>query len=387
VGRCPTKLDACALVELHEDTRCLCTLDAIGEPVPGGSGDPGPPPVWIELPGFPEPDFGSWPFPPGGGSWPNLPPPGPGECDPMGFMNSCFSTAYVSCSTLVERGSPGTCELTIEPAEALEEVYVWTFNGSTVNASYGVNSTTWGGTLVQSGDVRVEFRAVGRDVTAGTKIEVVPRSGWEWSTADGITTAQGGMTWPASSASVGLVCRPGQTCPLGGGGWIVQPNSGFGHGTGYLRAPVSSGPNSGAWFVTAVTMNLHMVALRNPDYLSGGTSYPATGADAQACGESSSDTVMVGFTNYNEQCRGQSMTSFETWMWDHEGLHISNAIDNAASDSLQNIPGCVQRAAATHGHLATFAGIPTITWFWQQSAFESRPQGDTWWPESVCESL
>jgi hypothetical protein len=127
-------------------------------------------------------------------------------------------------------------------------------------------------------------------------------------------------------------------------------------------------------------MNLHMVALRNPDYLSGGTSYPATGADAQACGESSSDTVMVGFTNYNEQCRGQSMTSFETWMWDHEGLHISNAIDNAASDSLQNIPGCVQRAAATHGHLATFAGIPTITWFWQQSAFESRPQGDTWWP-------
>jgi hypothetical protein len=155
-------------------------------------------------------------------------------------------------------------------------------------------------------------------------------------------------------------------------------------------------------------MDVDMTALVNPDFLSGGTQYPATGADAEACGASPTTTVMVGFTPYNEACRGQTMVPFETWAWDHEAEHMTNAVDyisdnrrwdarnvledlvNASgplleadvADRLQDLPLCVQRAAATHGYLGTFPGLPTATWFWGATpgAFYQRQQGDQWWP-------
>lgn len=254
---------------------------------------------------------------------------------------------------------------------------------------------------MQSGDVRVEFRAMGRDEIVSSTIKVKPRTGWQWSPGDGITLAQGGMSWPFGYAAIGTVCRPGQACP---GGWVVQPQSGFGHGNGYLRLRIDEGPNTGAWFVTDVGMNLHAVAILNPDYLPGGTEYPATGADAEACGAPGSATVMIGFIDYNELCRNQSMIPFETWAWEHETQHMVNASDYVAQSfwdprkrlegivavsadgldalvqaELENLPMCVQRAAATHDHLGYFRGIPTVTWFWQGASFYSLPQGSTWW--------
>lgn len=399
-----TCIPTCTIVEVDGEAGCMCAIEGIAVNVPGGPGDPGPYPPWPEPPGFPESDPGIWPVPPGGGTWPNLPEPGPGECDPDGITNSCFFSAELTCPTDVARGTVGTCVLSVDPPSALETVYVWTFNGNPIHASSGVNSTTWRGKLVQSGQVRVEFRALGRDEIIASAIKVNPRLGWEWSAGDGITLEQGGMTWPSSYASIGAVCRPGALCP---GGAIVDPSASFGHGNGYSRAQVPDGPNTGAWFVASVATDLHMAALINPDYLAGGSAYPATSADAIACGGSGSDTIMVGFTAYNEQCQNQSMLPFESWAWDHETEHMMNAVgyvaqtprwdprvqledlvyptaaelDADATSRLKDLPDCVHRAAATHDQLGTFPGIPTTTWFWQPqpAEFQEYPPGAEWW--------
>lgn len=70
-------------------------------------------------------------------------------------------------------------------------------------------------------------------------------------------------------------------------------------------------------------MDVHMVGLVNPDYRPGGTQFPATGTDAVECGSSSSDTVMVSFVEYNEECRYEELylQPFEDWAWNHETEH------------------------------------------------------------------
>lgn len=143
---CP-QVNQCAIVldEESNDSVCLCSLSGVASNTPGGPGNPGPYPAWPGAPGFPDPDPWQWPEPPGGGTWPNLPPPGPGECDPHGITNSCFFTAHLKCPTNVTRGSSGACVLTVEPENALEFVRVWTFNGAPIHASYDQNTTTWSG--------------------------------------------------------------------------------------------------------------------------------------------------------------------------------------------------------------------------------------------------
>lgn len=161
---CPA-VASCAIKALSEGEACVCELEGIGANVRGGPGNPGPYPDWADPPGFPDSDPGDWPEPPGGGSWPNLPDPEPWECDPHGITNSCFFTAELRCSTNVTRGTYGECKLDVDPSSALDAVIVWTFNGvpnNNIYASYNADTTTWGGTLIYSGEVRVEFYALGR---------------------------------------------------------------------------------------------------------------------------------------------------------------------------------------------------------------------------------
>lgn len=387
---------------------CICTLDGISVTVPGGPGDPGPPPDWPDPPGWPY-DPINWDVPPSG--WPTPPAPGPGECDPHGILDPCDFTATVRCSSNVVRGTTGGCELEV-PAHILDYVVRWTFRGDSLSVDLNANTPSWQGTLIESGRVKVEFVAMGRATTAISDIVVRPRtaSGWEWGVGQGITIDQGGMSWPGISDGMGHVCRPGQACPLGlfPGGWLVQPNSGIAPGNGYTIAEVTSGPNEGGWYVSNVSMNLHMVSLINPDLLPGGPLRTASGVHASACGSSAPDT-MVTTVEYNEDCRGIDMAPVAAWAGAHEAIHMANAVGYVQADRrwdpravvaneisttsselsdhintlLEHIPVCVQRAAGTHDRLQGMPGIVSDTWWWYlgTATFGLIPQGLVWWED------
>ena len=64
--------------------------------------------------------------------------------------------------------------MTVDPAGALDQVVVWTFIGEGTYTSWGADATKWEGTLVQSGDVSVEFYAHGRRTEVRSAISVAP---------------------------------------------------------------------------------------------------------------------------------------------------------------------------------------------------------------------
>jgi hypothetical protein len=213
---CPTDLSECDLRQIDGDLHCLCELDGIG--VDAG-GDPGTQPPVPDLPGWPDPDFDSWPDPPDGGGLSDPEDPNGYEyCDPRGIIDSCDYTATLACSRGVTRGEPGGCELTVEPAGALDHVVVWTFIGDGTYTSWGEDEVTWEGTLVESGDVFVEFYAYGRLTEVRSVISVSPRTGsqWSWSSGSGITYNAGGLTnpplpWPVTR--VGILCHASCSSP------------------------------------------------------------------------------------------------------------------------------------------------------------------------------
>jgi hypothetical protein len=269
----------------------------------------------------------------------------------------------------------------VQPESALDSVIVWTFVGTShpLNVTHGANTTEWSGVFVASGDVMVEFSALGREAAILSQVTVVPRTNWFWADGQGITTSQGG-SWPVGSQAMATVCRTAAACSP-----LVLPYSGHTHNNGYTRAPVSSGPNAGARYVLAVQMDAVMNALMNPYYQQGGAQHTLSGSDAQMCGTSS-----AGFYDYNVQCRSNSIAPFHEWHWGHEWQHIYNAmsfvnnyesidpkrtleqlvrssdllLDTEAGRLLASIPECVQRAAATHTYLTSFPGTTSDVWFW-----------------------
>jgi hypothetical protein len=394
---CPHVTTSCRI----EDEKCICPLDEIG--VVSTPDPPTPPPP------FPPPPPGWVSVPPSGGSG------GGGSGDPCDRFGNCGADAELACPLNVTRGGFGQCTLTIDPPGAEVSVQQWGFKAPGLPAVLDQSAhTSWSGTLLTSGTVWVEFTVSGTEVIQSTELTVLPRtgSGWQWTAGDGITVGSGGLAWQGPPDRPGGVCRPGQPCPEG---WIVQPHQNFSDGNGYSRAQVFGGPNQGLWYVTGVTVDVDMRAIVNPAFLPGGTAYPATGSDAQACGADPSSIVLIDFVGYNEECRFDlnHMVPFEAWMWDHETTHMTNAVtyvqqhqypkwdaravledlvhssssglDDDAKELLEDIPLCVQRAAATHGHLggilAGFPGTPVTTWWWKASAgsFEENPAGYKTW--------
>lgn len=354
-------------------------------------------------PGFPPPDPITWPTPPGGGGWPSLPDPGPGDCDPHGITNSCFWEAKLECSTGVTRGQTATCWFSVEPSALLDHVSGWTFSGEVVQVSSSWSGASWSGPVVESGEVRVDFRAGGRDAMVLSYITVLPRSGsdWTWLAGGSIQHTQGGVAFPDTSDAFGVTCRVG-----GCGQMVVQPTS-FSHGSGYSHAPVPSGPNTGAWYVTGVTANIHMGSALSPAMLPTGPLRP------QSCGGLSS----VSAWDFNHlSCGGNGGSGwgsgFLAWAWDHEQRHADQATSFLQSAPQHDLPAraesfvsmspsglldlinpvgnnavpCVQAGVRTH----IFHPAPTFSiWHWsssQNTFIEQQPVA--WWnpdhPPPAC---
>ena len=396
---CPTDLNECSLQLIDDDLHCLCELDGIG--VDAG-GDPGPQPDVPDLPGWPPSNFSSWPVPPDGGGLSDLEDANSYEhCNPQGIIDSCDYTATLACSSGVTRGEQGGCELTVEPAGALDHVVVWTFNGEETNTFWGADETTWEGTLVESGDVFVEFYAYGRLTEVRSVISVAPRTGsqWSWLSGSGITYNAGGLTFPAGSGAIGTVCHPGQGCGAGQQFFLVQPQT-------PALAPdwddVDSGPNEGAWYITNVEADVQMASALNPDWLSNGTPYPS---DCVPGG-----SVSIWDYNHLPNC-GDGGSGwgglFLNWAEEHEDIHANNVepfINQASHHDLpssleavvrfaeiqvqthiaymvEDTGNCVTRAGATHaGHFSHPA--PTFDiWSWVHTSetWSVRPADDAWW--------
>ncbi len=328
-------------------------------------------------------------------SWPNLPNPGPGDCDPHGVTNSCFWEAKLECSTGITRGQTATCWFSIEPAAALDYISGWSFVGEDVNVTSSSTALTWLGPVVQSGEVRVDFRAGGRDAMILSYIHVLPRDdpNWTWLQGGSIQFTQGGVAYSSTTGALGVTCRQ-QGC----GQWLVQPTT-FSHNSGYTHAQVpAGGPNALAWYVASVTADIRMASALNPEMLPGGILRP------QSCGA----FPEINAWDFNHfSCGGGGGSgwggAYLNWAWDHEARHAAQAAPYIAAVSRMDLPReaeplasmssqglrtaiqdlgdearvCVHAAVLEHN---SHPGSTFSIWRWgtiSQSFFEQEP--GIWW--------
>ncbi len=374
---------------------CVCEIAAITAEV---TQTPPPAPAWPEAPGWSWPEQGAGGGPPGGS--------GGGEsCPPGGATPGCTYTATLSCPLNIVRGNSSACILSVNPPSVLDYVESWGFQGENIATALVANSTSWPGVLIESGDVRVEFRAGGGRAVPRSRIGVVPRggSGWRWSEGNGIVYTQGGLQWPSGEPAIGKVCRT----DLGCGQWVVQPYSPS-PGNGYNPQPVSGGPNQGGWYVTSTSVDVRMASAINPEFLSGGVLRATTQCIP---------LVQINFWDFNRLtnlgCGGGGSSwegSWLSWTWGHEDLHASKAVafidgdpgfdarsmlesltamsssllNNAVETQVHKSALCVHTAAALHGAGLGGSQHPVQSfdvWFWQvaSSAFVKWPAGNAIW--------
>ena len=328
----------------------MCALDGLVVNIPGGEGNPGPYPWnwWPDPPGFPDPEPLNWPEPPGGGTWPDLPPPEPGDCDPNGFMDPCEWTATLSCTTGVIRGGTAECKLEVEPSMIQVQVIVWTFKADPPHDQLNVyrpsSSTTWTGTAAVSGRVRVDFQAGGRDATVQSEIQVLPRS-WSWGTSH--RTFQQGVPPDLDNCMTG---GAGLTADVFGctaaAPWILI-NPGPGQG---FTISEGSGPNEGIWYVTNPTTRMDLRTQLARRYRPDGLTFPLSGIPqvVQACQAAYSPNPVPPQNDHtvNTACfQTTGFTNLVNFTWNHEADHLALAQQEAGQpqhDIYQDWEGIVR---------------------------------------------
>lgn len=406
------------------EVRCRCELE--GLTVTGTRPPPEPPPP---PPSWPDPPGWTWPDPETIGGW-GWPPPGSGsECDPNAIEGSCTWKAKLDCPLGVARGSYATCLFSIDPPSALLYISGWTFQGENVQRSVSLSEASWGGQVVESGEVKVDFMTVGAEVGSQivARIGVVPRTGseWAWTWGSGISYADGGLSnppaWPENR--VAILCHPDRGCASGEvpkDKWYVQPQDPS-HGNGFVRAQVQDGgPNHGAWYVQSNSVSVSMASAYNPFYFAGG---PATsqGCNGQGplsfwdfnhstCGTGSPawGSGWSSFAHQHEQIHADQAAAVvaETW-WPHldaarwvEGFvrSSSSAIDDRIRAVVDRSGACVTAAVSFHGYPDQPPyGHPVPgfdVWFWLSGQFSRWRPGDPragtplgWAPYPIPEGL
>lgn len=325
--------DGCALTEVQPgETRCLCTLDGLTANVEGGAGDPGPF-TWPTAPGFPPTDWTTWVIEPGAGG----PPPGDPTtaCDPSALTGGCTWSATLSCPTNLARGTWGQCELVVNPSSTLDYVAGWTFDGESHYRSVSHPGLTWEGHLIDSGEVRVDFVAMGREAAVVSKVYVQPRAQGIWHQSHWgsvITLSEGGSTSdctvsarPISGARIGWVdAIGGPPCV----GQMLMPRD----PSGYTLAEVQTGPNEGAWYVSSAAIGFPSGSQIHPGLLPfAATSQLSDQVQADACRSAlglGPGPVAVNFHDFNAGCMQVSgWGGFVPAVWAHERGHFEQARD------------------------------------------------------------
>lgn len=304
-GDCPA-VSECSTQLVGGQEECVCELEGINVETAGGYPPP-PPPAWPEFPGY------TWPDPEdvGGGGFPP-PPPGGWSCDPNGFTGNCNWRATLRCPSAIPRGSYGTCTFSIEPAEALDYISGWTFQGNNVTRSVSSTAYSWSGVLVESGTVRVDFRAGGADAMVVTTLGVSPRSSGIWTQAYWhgrleFLQGQGSQNCQLTSRPILAVGeRLGWTGSLAEAancvGQRIEPAS-----TSGAVLATGSGPNEGAWYVQSASYFFKSTSQLHAGLFPAAPSYTLTDAgEAAKCrtalGLPSGSPVSVNLYTYNGTC-------------------------------------------------------------------------------------
>ena len=234
----------------------------------------------------------------------------------------------------VQRGSYGACQLSVFPSQSLDSVLVWTFVGENSSATYAQNTTQWGGTLVDPGEVLVEFIAGGRLGSVRSVINIVPRTSGIWSSgywASQLDYSQGMLPTncvPSFRPAVGVVLGAVGAYPDPGvptcAGQRINPT------TGYTRAK-GSGPSENAWYVPSAPWGFHSASTLNaavePGFPGSVLSDPVQATQCRtALGLPPGSPVNINFWHYNSACRLVSgWSGFIPSLWEHEREHFEQA--------------------------------------------------------------
>lgn len=323
---CP-EVQQCSTQLIGSEETCVCELTGIDVEVAGGEPPP-PPPYWPDFPGYtwPDPeDVAAGYFPP--------PPPGGWGCDPNGLLGGCTWSASLRCPQDLPRGSYGTCIFEISPAESLEYISGWTFQGENVTRSVSSTATSWAGVLVESGTVRVDFRAAGADAMVVTNLSVAPRSTgiWtqpNWESKLEFVSGQGSQncqlsTRPRNVAGERLGWTTSFSQAASCVGQQIEPASASG-------APLAqgSGPNEGAWYVQNVSYYFKSTSQLHAGLSPGAAAFTLTNASqADACrtalGLPPGSPVSVNLYTFNATCASVSgWGGFLSAVWNHEEQHF-----------------------------------------------------------------
>jgi hypothetical protein len=292
---------------------CVCTLENVSV---GGTSSPPPPPEWPAAPGW------SWPGPGGGGGGGT-----PSQCPPAPTEDECTYTATLQCPIGVERGSTGTCTFSIQPGWVLEAVTSWGFQGAVTATALEANTMTWGGTLVESGQVRVEFQANGGMGVVVAELGVTPRN-WSWDSS--MRSFQAGVPGDLDNcmtSQIGLAadkfgCPPDPSI-------IINPGPGQGFGVA-----AGSGPGAGGRFVTNPTTRMDLRSQLAKRYRADGDKHEVNGVlqVVQACGPiwSPLPTPPQNDAGINLSCmQNQTFSDLVSFAWAHENEHVTLASEEA----------------------------------------------------------
>jgi hypothetical protein len=272
----------------------------------------------------------------------------------------------------VTRGDQVSCTASTMPSGAQLEVKQWAFTGAPVPIADTTDATSWSGRLVVGGTVSVTASVEGRsDTIASTTVVVTPRN-WRWNSGQWSYQAGAAMICSNARPAVGVLLgwNMNANAPSCAGDLQlrVQPDLRFQPNGGYQVGAVSSGPNGGLWYITAATFTMPRASNLNPEWLSGGTTYPLpAGQQAQLCQSAmnlpTGAAVAVNFYDFNEICMGNDVDALIAAAWAHEGFGSQGnngheSVGRAAAGRLVNDPyaaieGLVQDA---EGLLRTYVG-------------------------------
>lgn len=307
--------------------------------------------------------------------------PGPGDPSPHSQMEF---EATLTCPLNTTRGDEGSCTFAVQPAEALDRVFFWSFEGETgTAATWESSSLTWKGRLVTSGIVTVSFMTVDgnpREVKAPLGVSARSDGIWSpshWESQITIVEGQGGTH-----------CGGSRVVMLGRLGWAESyRRRGMCQGQtieGAYGAAPGGGPNDQIWYVSDVSFYVKSTTQLHPGAFPDSPAYPLEDAQqATWCGLQSGDAV--NFWTFNKVCAQVSnWNSFIPAAWLHERQHFEQgaAVLSLPENNLYlRLEG---RVAQTEFDLVT-----DITRYWGevQTAFrdavEPEPDGNwtivPWW--------
>jgi hypothetical protein len=262
------------------------------------------------------------------------------------------------------------------------------FQGAATANSLVANTQTWQGTLLESGQVRVEFRAVNGSLgVVVANLGVVPRN-WSWLGSVASVAGLAPTEYPGADATFqvyGYVCEFNNGCRMHEKGSF---HPAWNSGDGFALNSVSGGPNNGQWWISSAWHSMYLVSNVNQFVLPSAPAFTLTDpGNVSMCG----GQTQANYYYFNDSCAEYDVDAFITALWAHEDAHMAGGVQSAAvnnprqeiegllsmtseanlrsmiENALQGVDGAILSDAFNHAHSQTF--WQGRDWYWCTSKF------------------